>query len=513
MTRCGTPRAWRVGALLLIAAFAPSARSQQPADANALVREAREAARSDRNAESAKLFRDALAQDPALRPAILLELAEQMTYAGDSGTAIPLFREVLSGKELSPERSRRARTGLALACSWSEHLGEALEIYRALAAEDPSSVPLRRDLARVLSWRGRNREARAVLEAILREQPDDAAAASSLAQAELWSGRPDLAVVTLRRLVSRSPDQLRARTLLAEIERAARPETTAGFGSSNQSDGLVILAATAGHTVWFGDGRSEIGAHYQQIRYQPDAGNGPNVRVDRPGLHGRHRFDEAWEANGWLFLDVIRSSGPEPSHDVPTFDTWVTCRPSDVIRFDGGLKRVTFDNVKSQLLGLTALVGSLSGDLTPNERFRLAVRGDVSDYSDANRRTGWGVEGEYRVLHVPRVWVGARYTGFAFSEQLDNGYFNPRRFQSVVATLRAEGPIGRFLTWNLDGNAGREFADPKDDHFTWGASGRLTFRPGGPIELRAWYGYFDSRQASSSGFARGWAGASAGFRW
>lgn len=488
--------------------------SAQPVpSAESLITGAREAARTDRNAESARLFEQAIAADPSKRSDLLVELADQMTYSGESRAAIPLYREVLARRGLSKRDELRTLSGLALALSWSDQLGEALRIYEQLIAGDPGSFENRRNEARVLSWRGRHRVARRKLEALLEERPDDPETTVLLAQAERWSGRPDLAAATLRSLISRRPDHGSASGLLRELDLHTRPQTNAGGNASNQSDGLGIATAWMEHEAVYESGLSAAGGRIEHVRYMPDPGGGDDLRVWRPGIHGRRRFGDVWEANARASVELIRPSGSERPRDVFTFDTWVTHWPSDLLRVDVGVRRATFDNVKSQLLGIAALTGSLSVDVTPNERLALKARADYGDFTDGNRRTGWTAEGSYGVLRDPKVRIGVRYTGFSFAEQRSSGYFNPERYQSVVATLHAWGQIGRRLTWDVDGNWGEEYVVPDGNKPTWGAGGKVTWQPTETVEVKAWGGHFDSRVASSAGFARSWLGLSIGARW
>lgn len=502
-----------VAAIVVLLVAAGSLSAQPASDVDSLVAMAREAARTDRNLEAAQLFAEAVRVDPSRRAALLLELAEQMTYSGESRAAIPLFREVLRRPELPRGDEQRALSGLALALSWNEALGEALRLYEKLIALDPSSYAARRDRARLLSWRGRHRAARGELAALQRERPDDPETQILLAQAERWSGRPDLAAATLRRLLELQSDHRAAGTILRELERDMRPMSTVGSNVSNQSDGLGIASSWVDHDATYGNGRAEIGGRLESLRYTPDPGGGEGVLVWRPGVRGRYRFGDDWEGNARVFVDLVRPKGPDKPRDVLTFDSWLTYWPSDVVRIDAALGRTTFDNVRSQLLGIAALTGSVSADVTPDERLVLKGRVSHGELTDGNRRTGLTAEGAYRVLHRPRLLLGVRYTGFAFAEHLDGGYFNPERYQSISATLHAWGRVGPTLSWAVDASYGEEFVVPDGDKPTWGANGKLTWRPSETIEVEAWGGRFDSRVASSAGFARSWFGLSVGARW
>ena len=483
-----------------------------PEGADLLVEKAREAAHTDRNAESARFFREAIDVDPSRRQALLLEYADQVTYSGQPKAAIPLYREVLSRKDLSRDEKVHALSGLALALSWSDRLGEALKVYDQLALESPGDLGVKRDAARALAWRGLHREARARLAALLAERPDDPGASFLLAQAERWSGRPDLAVATLHGLLEKRPGHREARALLDEIEREARPKAALSENLSNQSDGLRIITSHIEGVFFSGAGIGELGASVDNVQYSPDTGQGGDVLVWRPGLQGRRRLGDAWEVNARASVDLVRPREDAVARDVFTFDTWVTFWPRDAFRIDAGLSRQMFDNVRSLKLGLATLDGSLSVEVNPTERLRLKARGDLGEVTDGNRRVGWLAEGEFRLLDHPRILLGVRYSGFTFSELLDNGYFNPERYQAVVATLHAWGPIGSRVYWDVDGNWGREFADPGGEKPTWGLGGKLSWQVSDTFKLAAWGGHFDSRQASSGGFGRSWVGISLGVR-
>lgn len=59
-----------------------------------LVDAAREAARADRNVESARLFQKAIERDSSLRNQVLPEYADQLTYSDPAAEAVPLYRDL-----------------------------------------------------------------------------------------------------------------------------------------------------------------------------------------------------------------------------------------------------------------------------------------------------------------------------------------------------------------------------------------------------------------------------------
>lgn len=128
------------------------------------------AARGDRNAESASLFGQAIAQDPSRRRELLREYADQLTYSERAAAAVPLYREVLAANP-TPDEARRTRRRLALALSWSGQHRASLHEYEMLLTSDPADVDARLGRARVLSWMDHLRAATEEYERVLRQDP------------------------------------------------------------------------------------------------------------------------------------------------------------------------------------------------------------------------------------------------------------------------------------------------------------------------------------------------------
>jgi thioredoxin-like negative regulator of GroEL len=540
-----------VAALLLASPLA----AQEPADTlstEALVAAAREAARTDRNAESAALFERAIARDPARRAALLQEYADQVAYAGRAAQAVPLYRAAIAAGAGDP---RRVRMGLALALSWAGRLRESQAEYHALVAAEPGDVEARLQYARVLSWRGRlvasrreyqealrrepgnlgarrellqveswrgrHRRAAAGLADFLREYPDDAEAALFLAQAQDWMGRPDRAAATLAGVLRDRPGQPEAARRLAELRARARPRTALHRDASAQSDRLSIQRTGVEQHLPFGYGRGALVVRAEAQDYEA-AGAQPDVRVQRPGLGARYRFADWGELNAHVHAeraDVRPGTTAAPDglafrdRAPATYDAWLTLWPSDVLRLDVAANRATFDNVRSLAGGIVADGLTLSADVLPSERARFTARAGRAAYSDGNRRL-WGQgEAEYRLLANPRVSVGARSTALSFARQLDHGYFNPRRYVSHVAPARASGGFLGRGWYEVEGTGGHEVVWPGGGKPLWSAGARATWQLWRGLELEGRAFHFSSRVASSGGFARTGGGVSLRTAW
>lgn len=531
--------AYRLFLILLLVSFGlmwPRAVAAAGGGADEIAAMARAAAREDRNSDSAELFLKAISQAPERRMEWLRELADQLTYSSRAREAVPLYMEVLAaGPEAAEEK--RARAGLALALSWSgsnrdalreydtlyrqypgdtairldrarvlSWLGEngrAKEAYSEILLEEPANAQALKGLAQVQSWRGKHRDAQRRLLAYLADHPDDSEAVIMLAQAQAWMGRQGKAERTLTKRLPSPPEEGAARRLLDEIRLRQRPDTRVYIQYSDQSDNLRISTAALEQNFSLNSGRTTLGPRYGFIDY--DAGEEPavDIHVHRPGVFARHRVSDAWETTGYFFVDFTNPDAGHTAHTTPTYDVYITHWPNDDFRFDAGSRRVGFDNTKSLLRDITAYYLSLSMDWLPGELNRCTLRFDQGFYSDGNERTWAQAELERRLLGKPSLYAGWRLTFFDFSEQLDNGYFNPDSYLSNSLTVRSWMPIGERLHLNMSGAAGIEQAEPDGDKFIWDLWVNLNYRVARAIELEAAMGYLSSATASSGGFERG----------
>ena len=486
------------------AQFNPSAGAAASADRPAaeLVEAARNAARNDRNKESADLFADAIRGAPERRQELLQELADQLTYSGRASQAVPLYREGLtSGAALKSEGRLRMLKGLGLALLWSDHPGEASVVYNDLLREQPADQDSLRNLGRALSWSGRQREAIVVLQKLLREYPGDQEARVALAQARAWMGRPDLAQMTLDGMDANARSD--AQQLRSNLERTLAPRTRAESQRSTQSDQLNIESARLIHEISFNHGLGTLGVGLDKLKLEREDG-ADSVRLSTPMIRGRYRFNDAVELNGEVGNLRIEPRASESLNRF-VYSVWFTVWPSDIVRVDLSSNRATLDNLRSLRLGLTATQNGASLEVTPSERQRYAIRIDRGLYSDGNRRWSSQAQAEYRLVAHPDLWLGLQHSRMAFSQLLNNGYFNPKEFRSDQLTLRFAhrfgGDKGRW-DFSAFGSVGREHVDPDSSRPTYDVSVVTGWQMDERTRFEASVRRFSSRTSSSSGFER-----------
>ena len=496
-------RRLRAAAQLLIALSlaAGGLAAAAPADAETLLREAREAARADRHAEAIAAFERALQAAPQRRPEWLLEWADQLTWAGRLDEAIALYREA-TGLLAPPERVR-AHVGLARALSWAERHAEAVAEYERALAIDPHDAQAQIGRARVQSWRGRHRDAVAQLQPVLQARPHEREATLVLAESLAWMGRPERALAVLRAQLAADPGDERAARLLAELERDTRAQTSLDWRDFEQSDGLRIRQTQLATRLPLADGRGQVGLLLERTVYRPAAGPVEHIEVRRPGVEARYRLSDALEWSGSLFLDLIDTRGAAGDHRRWTHSTYLTWRPVDGLRLDLSSQRWTFDSEAALRAGLTASQRQVSIDATPDDRRRFSLRANHREYSDGNSRRGWRFDAEQRLWRPAQLWLGYRHTRFDYSLPGQPGYYNPARYRADELLLHAAGTLGPGLGWGLRWAVGREVEQPGGARPIRSGGVQLNWTVQPRLVLEAAYDHSTSRTLATGGFERG----------
>lgn len=462
---------------------------------------AREAARADRHDAAIAGFHAAIAAAPERRREWLLELADQYTWSGRLDAAIALYREGVAIE--NPDAQSRARIGLARALSWDGRHAAAVAEYRRALALGRDDGEATRGIARVQSWRGRHRDAVALMRAHLARHPDDREAAAILAESLEWMGRPDRAEHALRERLAVDADDRRAASMLERLEFARRPEARVDWRDFDQSDDVRISELALASRFHVADGRGYVGPRYSLATYRPPVGPVDEIRVQRPGVEARHRFSDSLDWHGSLFVDLIDTRGAAGDHAIATYETYFTYWPNDVLRFDVGSSRWTFDNEETLREGLVATQANASADVSPDDRTRLAARVSRADFSDGNARSWWQFQAERRLWSQPRITVGYRHTGFDFRTPGQGGYYSPDRYRSNEVLLQASGWLRDSVYWDVRLAAGRETELPGESRRIRGGGASVAVKVQPRLYVELAYDYSSSRTTSASGFERG----------
>jgi len=523
-------------AILSLSAIAslPAATGQE-AGADAAANLARAAASENRHEAAIAQFRAAIATAPERREEWLVELADQLTWCGRASEAILLYEEAAQSRD--EKRAYWARIGLARALarkgdhdgslavyadlvaahpddkdlwlaraevlSWAGQHQAASAAYRAILAKDPDDVPAQRGLARTLNWDGRHREALHVVAPLIEEWPADREAVLIRSEALLWMGRPDRAADVLRLQLGSDAEDTHAKALLGQIEESNRPAIRVDARQFNQSNDLEIAEVQVEGRIPLNNGQGVVGARYVGARYRPPGGAVEEIAVDRIGLIGGYRIDDALAINASVYNDAIDTGSAGVDRNVLTYEAYVTYTPTDLLRFDVGASRRTFDSEATLLGGLFAHAVTASMDIVPDAVTRYSARARVASYSDGNDEIWWQLEARHRFLKEPFVSASLRLTGFEFSLLGQPGYYNPERYVSVELPVRIGWEVNEDLHWDLGLAIGHEWEGSATSRAVGSGSISLSWSVHDQTELQFGYEYSTSSAFSTGGFDRG----------
>jgi len=289
------------------------------------------------------------------------------------------------------------------------------------------------------------------------------------------------------------------RSLEDRITEAQQPVANITSRYSTQSNNLDIYQGELSQDFFFSEGASRLRPGLQYLSYVPKTGNG--VSQYAAGFDGSYRISDAAALTGDFWLNDFQPKGF--ANDVtPTYDVYATLWPNDFFRFDFDNKRETFDNVTSLQMGITeeSLGGSM--DYTPYDFLRLTLRSSYGFYSDTNDRVDEEAEAVWRVMDLPIIEVGVRGSGFQFSKQLNNGYFDPNSYYSGEGMFRLHTDLTDELNVQLVASGGLENANPGGNKPLVKSSLQIAYKLPNNWTLDGGVDYFSSRESTSSGFAR-----------
>jgi tetratricopeptide (TPR) repeat protein len=511
---------------------------------DALVGAARKSAEQGANAEAASLFERAFAVTPGRRRELLREYAEKVLYAGQPLRAIPLFQEVLQEAGLSAADRRAGQLGLARALAWSSQQEAAIPVFTEILRASPGDVealigrgnalnditrhaPALADFEAVLAQQPGNgeairgaataersmglpRAALARLEPVLARTDQDPAALFIAAQARREMGRPDLSENLARAVLARKPGDRGAQRLLEQLFLERRPLTQVEAWRARRSDDLAISSLQLSHALTLNNGLTTFGPQARFLRFRGE--DFPSVDISSIGIAGRHRFNDVFEVRSSLFLNFEEESrrlnrqDPRDDQDVTfTHETALSLIPSDVFRFDLNLaRRYADENTRSIVKDILADDFGFAVEVTPDNATRLSGRAQYSRYSDDNERVWGQIQFAKRLTAMPYLWLGASYTAFDFSKVVDNGYWNPDRYQSFEATVHFYGTLAERWVFDIQGGAGYALSEPGSGGFVASGTARLTyeFDPLASFALYANHLVSYARSSEDSGIPR-----------
>ncbi|WP_410219239.1 hypothetical protein, partial [Paracoccus sp. (in: a-proteobacteria)] len=343
---------------------------EKPADAelrrslaDALAGAARLRAEGKDYVQAVSLFDEAADVDPSRADQFALQEAEQLLYGGQWNEAESRFLDLLNSFSVSEETQHATLLGLARTYAWSGQSEDAVPVYDALLADDPTAILGLIGRGQVLADLGEFRASRSDFLQVLQVDPGNIEAIRGRSRAMLGLERPREALVQLAPLLAVDDPDPNARLLAARAHQSmGRPdlakdlardliaegefvEEAYGFIESLLLEQMPLATLEATH-AWQSDGLRVTNLRGQQARVYDngltrlsfEAGvtrfrgeNFPDADLARIGVSGSRRIGEAFEVRGAAFLNFRETQDSRSRSG--TFEAGLAYFPNDDWRF------------------------------------------------------------------------------------------------------------------------------------------------------------------------------------
>ncbi len=397
---------------------------------------------------------------------IRLGLARVLSWKHDFDEAIALYGT------LRGERPDDARVllGLGNTLSWAGRYAEADAVFQDMEARKIEPIQAHAGRARLLGWQGRLDEAEHFWRDILRADPGNLDARIGMANVHHWQGLDRSAREQADNIVIDHPESKDAKELQDAIHRSLRPHADADTFRYSDTDSNRVDGATASYT-FMAEPQTSIRIAYST--YDASFRCEDKTACNEPRLAVGDQIDTRAQAlSGTLTSRLIRPLTFNARLGAVREDTFGG--ESRVVGTLGGYLRwqvgprfaLGTSGGRDAFLDTAPLIdrGIRTTDANGRLEFRLkpawllAGTAGVAWFSDGNARRTAGTTLEWR-LPVTHPWISgnfdARYR--AFNADLDNGYFDPLRYDSELLTVAVwdDHRDSRFY-WRLEGTYGRQ---------------------------------------------------------
>ena len=401
------------------------------------------------------------------------EAAEAAFEAGDSARALPLYDEILaenpgdvdallkSGKLLSWDRKydeALARYDRALTREpgntavllergkvllWSKRYDEAVPALALVLRSDPKDPWALCGTAQAYAWRGRGREARPYYERAVAAQPGMKEALLGLGYLELEDGDTQGAFERSQALNVIAPDDPEVVELAKQVRRARAPFVQIGWDGSRDSDDNVMNTYRAEGGLAL-PARTDLKLGYAHTDVHGPVPGNDNANGGADALYGILGWQPKPGHRGELRLGAMRLTDSVGSERTTGIGGLAYSFPMAEWTGRAALARDPFlysPRILDNAIDVTSLTFGASGLATPHAR--IETNAGYGDFSDGNTRLSADAGAWYRMSWPKRtLLVGGVVRYLGFSDELDNGYFDPTWLIAAMLSVRSDGSIG-----------------------------------------------------------------------
>jgi tetratricopeptide (TPR) repeat protein len=487
-----------LAALLLGAAlFGDPSRAWAAADPAA----ADEAFDAGDNANALALYDEILAGDPGNIHA-LLRSGMLLSWDRKYDDALARYEKALT-REPHNEQVLLERGKVLL---WSRRYDEAIASFDQVLKQDPKQPWALCGTAQAYAWRGQNAKARPFYERALAADSELKEAQLGLAYVDLEDGDTSAAASRAAALKAKYPDDAEVADLDKAVRKARAPWVQIGYDHMNDSDdnrmntylaegGFSMAART---DLRFGYAHSDL---HGPVPANADADGTSDILYGVLGWQPKPRQRGELRLGAARLTDSagsVRTTGVGGlSYSFP-MATWT------------GRAAVAYDpflyspEILDNEIDITSFTFAASGLASPH--CRIEADAGYGDFSDGNTRRNADA-GVWYVWTWPKrkLLLGGVVRYLTFSEDLDDGYFDPSNLIAALGSLRSSGAIGAS-TWEYEAavEAGAQSYTFNGAKTTgkplWNLYGLVARPLPHGLSFQVYAGYGNSSTASGPGF-------------
>jgi tetratricopeptide (TPR) repeat protein len=365
-------------------------------------------------------------------PELALALARVSAWAGDTDDAVDAYRGYLA------VRSGADAVWLELARteSWRGNYAAALDVLDGYHARFGPSREYTRERADILARGGRPTEAARLSSALLLEEPGSPRDNLTRAIALAMRQQAREALESLNAVRRSYPDltETRAAERVVRTLLASTAEPRASI--YNDSDSLQVQRLAPRLTIALTTG-TQFSAGYEREDLEARAGSGlEQVDGGHEALHEHVWLGAAQRLRSVTILGRL-GYGSTAEHDLTTYALGMQIRPVDALTVS--LNHSTSFLVVSPRtlgLGLTRRGPQVRIEWQPTLRTSVDLEGSYETFSDGNERWEIRLAPRRSVARTQRINLDLGVACYRMETlfDLDNGYYDPRRYESYSLT-------------------------------------------------------------------------------
>ena len=418
---------------------------------------------------------------PNLQAAPDRQAADAAFDAGDSTRALALYDEILADNP--GDINALLRSGKLL--SWDRKYDAALQRYDTALTRDPHNTEVELERAKVLLWSGRYDEAIRGFDRVLKTSPQEPWALCGTAQAYQWSGRGRDARPYFERALAADPAMKGALMGLAyldledgdtamahdrviqlkktdpadpevveldkQVRRARAPWVQIGWDGAADSDDntMYTYRAEGGFSIparmdlRFGYAHADLhGPAFDNTPPPPVLVN-PDANASADTLYGVLGWQPKVRHRGELRLGAMTLSDSSGSERTTGIGGLSYAFPMASWNGRATVARDPFlysPEILDNEIDVTSITLSASGRAAPSVQVEAGA--GYGAFSDGNGRWNGEVGAWYVWSWVGcNLMAGGAVRSLGFTDNVDNGYFDPSHLFAALLSVRSNGTI------------------------------------------------------------------------